>query len=213
MVDTITKADSDSVATERIEQPDRALKVAVMVLAAVALILGGVVLYLAQDSDEPRDAASGPEAVFTWDDDPSQWVTADEAEAMFQSMSRRYAGVDLDETEVRVEGSLESSNPNWHWLYAAEGQDGWQGSVYQDPVSDFSDPLSDPRLPEGVVFVQDWGWGYVLKGPNSEQAIAITLFPPRELLPSDVHPEREGAYYDMYLEFASWMLRELGWAD
>lgn len=116
---------------------------------------------------------------------------------------------------MKVEGPLESSDPNWHWLYAAEGQGGWQGSVYKEPaVPDFlSDPLSDPRLPEGVVFVQDWGWGYVLRGPNSEEAIAISLLPPHELLPSDMHPEREAAYYDMYFEFASWMLQELGWAN
>lgn len=83
MVDTIEALDSSSDVTERIEHRNRALKVAGVVVAAVALVLGGVVLYLTQNSDGPRDAASGPEAVFTWDDDPSEWVTADETKAMF----------------------------------------------------------------------------------------------------------------------------------
>jgi hypothetical protein len=79
MVDTIDNLDSDSEATERVEHPNRGLKIAVAVLAVVVIALGGVVLTLVRDGDD--GAASVPDDVQQVLDDYEAAVENNDVEA------------------------------------------------------------------------------------------------------------------------------------
>lgn len=179
-------------------------------------------------STEPPEPSTTSSTVFTWEDDPSEWVTAGKRKAMFQHLSKRCAGVDLDETEVTIEGSTgigeerawsgaEMRDPDWAWTYDPGDHNLWVAGLgrFQMPPG-VPDAVTDPRLPEGVVITRLWAWGPELKGPNSDEWFTIDLHTPDALPkpdPDDIYPDREGPYSDMYFEFVSWMLRELGWAD
>jgi len=83
MVDTIEALDSSSEATEGVEHPNRALKIAVVVLGVVAMVLGGLALYLARDGDD--GATSVPDDVQQLLDDYEAAVENNDVEA-FRSL-------------------------------------------------------------------------------------------------------------------------------
>jgi hypothetical protein len=192
------------------ERPSkRVWQFAAAMLAVVATI--GAPLWLL-GGENAEDVVSEPEAVYSWGDgdDVSAWVTVDEMMAMFETLSKRYAGLDLQDGEVefiRVGPGVYTDQ--WDWNYVpVSGSGDWSVFVQGDVI--VGQVRTDRRLPEGVVFQDGWGWEYILSGPNSSEAIAIGLMPPRQLSP---YPDRKETYDDMYFELASMMLRELGWAD
>jgi hypothetical protein len=208
----------DETTPRRLPRSAWAFAAAVVVVIAVV----GIPVWLL-GWNGPVDVASDSEAVFSWGDDISEWVTPEELELVFESLAMRYVGVDLREdfgdSEVvfeTYEGS-EEEPVHWGWVYdpvIKPWRDGWGVDVAEGNWERFViAPQSDPRLPDGVVFWPDWGWGRIFRGPNSSEAIGIGLSSPSELRPFPEHPEREEAYYEMYYEVASMVLRELGWAD
>jgi hypothetical protein len=196
-------------------QPSRKVWVfAAALLAVVAAI--GIPMWLLGGED-PQDVASDSDAVFSWrdGDDISAWVTVDEMKAMFGTLTKRYAGVELGDADV-VFASPGSGvyTDQWDWSHdpvSGPGSGtGWLVSVQGDVV--VGAVQGDRRLPEGAVFQPGWGWEHILRGPNSHEAIQIGLTPPREF-DLGPYPDRREPYDDMYFEVASMMLRELGWAD
>jgi hypothetical protein len=199
---------------------------AAAVLAVIATI--GTPLWLL-GGENPDGAVSEPEPVFSWGDDIFEWVTADEMEVVFESLSIRHAGVALSEGEVVLERSGgPSADPwdEWNWIHEpiAPSQTPWRpppgrwiaGARMWEWEEFVIAPQTDRRLPDGVVFWPGpWGSGYTLRGPNSSEAIGISLLPPLEsdLHPFDTYPDRRETYDEMLFEVASMMLRELGWAD
>lgn len=194
--------------------PPRRLKkawlLAAAVLAAVAAI--GTPMWLF-GGEGPEDAASEPEAVFSWGEDIRKWVTAEELKAVLESATEHWEGAALSGGKVVFDDEVE-----WTYQFASYAErpwGAWSGSFqeFDWEAEGFPDSSrTDQRLPDGVVF---WGlWGdSAYRGPNSSEAIAIGLHAPYSLYPlpeSDVSSEEKD---DMYFEVVSMVLRELGWAD
>lgn len=197
-------------------RPARRGWVAAVALLAVIAAIGIPVWLFGGDDGAP--VVSEPEAPFSWGDDIYEWVTPDEMKDMFDHLSRRYAGVEPGGGEVGVDRSgLGMDTDVWHtsvWRYEAADSGPVENRTWIVGIQrgELAGPrLTDSRLPEGVVFEEDWAGGqYILSGPNSTEAISINLSPPHDLRP---YPEPTERYHDMYFELASMMLRELGWAD
>ncbi len=156
----------------------------------------------------------GSGKVFTWGgNDLEDWVTESEITAAISEVSSRYTGTALeDEAVFDSEGSDVTGREagwragGWNVLFHDGGHDGrYDGQPAE----------SDPRLPQGVTYEAEegFGWGfYILSGSNSDELISIMLRPPGKSYGYPNASELD-AYEDMLFAIAAQMLRELGWVD
>lgn len=183
-----------------------------VVLAALVLGLGGLAIYAATRPDDPADA-------FSWDvDDLADWVTQEEMTQAFED------ALTLD-VEGDVDGEVVLDRPptqpgEWQWSYRLAGDsDSWRVMAHDGDHEGRSEELvlgqTDPRLPDGVVFEPASGFAhgfYMLSGPNSDESICLTLWPPGQSLGYPSTSEVE-VHEDRVFAIASVLLREMAWVN
>ncbi len=162
--------------------------------------------------------ATEPEAAFSWyRDDLSEWVTEGEMTDLLTGLMGR-EGQDALEGEVLLDHS--EGDTDWTWTFRTAGDAGtWRiiaHNGYHLPEGGRVEPTeTDPRLPIGVTYEQQSGFAhgfYGLSGPNSNQTICMTVFPPGAGFGYPDRLEVE-AHEDRVFAIASMMLREMGWTD
>ena len=169
------------------------------------------------DDAASSSASPVPPTVFQWSgDDLNQWVTEAEMTAALGDLSRRHTGSDLDGEALL--GPREPSD-DWGWsaggwrVSVHDGDHGGSGAVASSADGEVMDLTgADPRLPEGVVYEKGDGFAedsYILSGPNAEESICITVYPPGTSWGDYDADVRD----DVAFGVASMMLREMGWAS
>lgn len=179
-----------------------------VVLAALALGLGGLAIY---DATRPNDPANA----FSWDeDDLAEWVTEEE-------MARAVGDALTPDVDGEVVLDRPPTDPGeWQWSYRLAGDsDSWRVMAHDGDHEGKTEDLvlkqTDPRLPDGVVFEPAWGFAhgsYMLSGPNSDESICLTLIPPGESLGYPSTSEVE-VHEDRVFAIASVRLREMAWVN
>lgn len=144
-----------------------------------------------------------PTTVYSWVFDLSNWVTEDEMTVLLEDLSRRFYA---DTADGDLGGRVTLAKPSsaeFIWgvgFWSVGAHDG--GGYHPRPT------LTDPRLPDGVTY---WGdsQSYGFSGPNSDQAICITLTTPGTTASILEEPN----YETIFFEIATMMLHEMGWTD
>jgi hypothetical protein len=167
-----------------------------------------------QETAMPVPGPTEPETVFAWNgDDLSEWVTEAEMTAVLRDVVSRYADAVLD-AEARFDReAADVGGDEGSWVagdWQVHFHNGDHDGRYVGPP-----PETDPRLPEGVTYEWEWGFGWgniIFSGPNSDEMIALSLRPPGT---SQAYPRgsEAAAYRDMLFALAPRMLREMGWLD
>jgi hypothetical protein len=161
---------------------------------------------------------TGPEAAFSWDgDDLSEWLTEAEMAQALEDGLRSHENAELD-PRILVDGSVDVGS--WTWSFgAAAGKEGpWELSVHNgdhDGSYVGPPPETDSKLPQGVTFEREegFGWGhYIFSGPNSDEMTSVWLRPPATSFGYPAGSETE-VHEAVLFPLASWMLQEMGWVD
>lgn len=144
--------------------------------------------------------------VFSWsEDDLSEWVTeGDMTLALEDVLNEEFDGGAV----------FERTDDEFNWSFG-----GWQVTAHNGdhrPEGGVVEPtMTDPRLPQGVTYETLSGFAhgfYGLSGPNSDESICMTVFPPGTSYGYPQGTEVE-SHEDRVFALASLMLQEMGWIE
>ncbi len=155
----------------------------------------------APTTEQKLQPAAEPGTVFSWrTDDLTEWITEDEMTALLEELQERYGyyGGDLG-------GEAVLSHPGGDLVWGV-GQ--WSIAVHAGLGYHTTPTETDPRLPPGVTYVGE-SVSYSFSGPNSKEAICITLTTPGTT--NGIEGER--FYMSIFFRIATMMLKEMGWSD
>jgi hypothetical protein len=191
--------------------------IAVVAAIAVAVVVAAIASRPDPTAPVPATDPPAPDAVFSWGDDLTQWVTEDEMTEAIADASALYEGQGPTGEAVYEEEPFTDDGFSWQDGSGFKGAGGWRVNVHNgdhDGNYQGSPTDTDPRLPEGVSYEAEWGFGaggYIFSAPNSDDTVAFHLIWPGG--PYGEDPAPEGVHEDMVFVLASRLLREMGWAD